>query len=120
MFLRLQINGAKAGLLFMITATAMFALEASGIHDLSSPWLVLVLTPVAVLYVLEIAGKVVWFKGITLPTLLLLTATIALLWVLNAKEPIKPALAYGFVSIYCLANAFLLVRMMIVSGSRGN
>ena len=98
----------------MLSALAFFALDAIGISDLSSPWLSLALIPVALVYIGELTGKIRWFRGMTLPTLLLLAASVGLLWALNATQSIMPELTYGIAAGYAFASGFLLFRMMLI------
>jgi hypothetical protein len=97
--------------LFLIAAGGWFALDAAGVEDLASPWLVLPLLPLALIYVVERLGTFQWFRGMTLPCLGVSAASTALVWVLNARSPLPNVFAYAVVAGFVAAWGILMFRM---------
>jgi hypothetical protein len=104
-------NGPKVAALFFVDAAAWLALDAAGVNDLTSPWLILPLVPLALIYVGERLGKILWFEGMTLPIFFVTAGSIAFVWVAHASAPVPDALIYFVLTSWIAAFGFLLVRM---------
>jgi len=111
MLKRRDANGPKVAVLFLIFAAGIFALDAFGVDDLSSPELGLALIPPVLIYLAERLGKIAWFTGLTLPSLLVMAAWMAFIWALNARAPVPSALTYCAVAALIAALGFLLFRL---------
>lgn len=104
-------NSPKVAVLFLVTAAGWFALDQAGVEDLASPWLAMPLLPLALIYIAERLGTFLWFRGMTLPCLCVLTASTALIWVLNARSPLPSVFAYAVLTGFVAAWGFLMFRM---------
>lgn len=104
-------NGPKVAALLFINATAWLALAAMGVDDLASPWMIVTLIPVALIYLAERLGRIRWFEGMTLPTLFAMAGSIAFVWVLNTSAPVPNALIYFVLTGWIAAFSFLLIRI---------
>jgi hypothetical protein len=104
-------NSLKVAVLFFIHAGGWFALDAIGVHDLASPWLVLTLTPNILIYVLERLGRITWFRGMNSPSLLVMALSIAMIFVLNTSFPVPNMLAYCVLAGWIASFGFLMFRM---------
>lgn len=104
-------NSPKVAALFIIAADGWFTLDQAGVKDLGSPWIVVPLLPVFLIYVAERRGKFLWFRGMTSPCLYVLAATTALIWVLNARSPLPSLFAYAVVAGFVAAWGFLMFRV---------
>jgi hypothetical protein len=102
-------NSLKVGVLFFISGLFVLGLDWLGFEELSSPWLGLALLPLALIYCAERLGKLTWFIGMTFPCLLLMAASIGLLWVFNA--PVPAMLEYVVLALWLVAAVFLGIRM---------
>lgn len=104
-------NSPKVAALFLVNAAGWFGLDALGFDDLASPWIALTLVPLTLIYFAERVGKLTWFTGMTLPTLLVMAGSVALIWVLNARVPVPTTLAYCVLAGWITTLGFLLFRM---------
>lgn len=104
-------NSSKVAVLFFIHAAGWFALDIVGVHDLANPWLALTLIPNTLIYIAERFGKLRWFRGMTLPSLLVMTALLALGCVLDTEMYVPAVLAYIFLAGFLAAFGFLGYRV---------
>lgn len=103
-------NSPKVSVLLFVFAAGWFALDAIGISDIRSPWTALTLIPVLSIYVAERLGKIRWFVGITLPSLLVMIGMVAFVWVLNAQPPVPAPVTYCVLGAWVAAFGFLMFR----------
>lgn len=104
-------NSPKVAVLFFIHAAGWYALDLVGVHDLANPWLALTLIPNTLIYIAERFGKLQWFRGMTLPSLLVMTASLALDCVLNSEMYVPAFLAYFILAGLLAAFGFLGYRV---------
>ncbi|WP_271079442.1 hypothetical protein [Aurantiacibacter sp. MUD61] len=104
-------NSPKVGALFLINAAAWFLLGGMGVSEFSSPWIVLTLVPNVLICIAEKAGKLRWFAGMSLPSLLVAIASVVFLWLLKAEMQPPAAIAYAAVAGLIAALIFLGYRM---------
>ena len=112
-------NGPKVGLLFFFFAIGCFFLDAVGVRHLSNPWFALSLSPNFLIYLAERRGKLVWFRGMVLPSLLVQTASVALVWIMNTNIQLPMTLGYCALASLFAAFGFLLFRMWFSPSTSG-
>lgn len=116
---RRDANGPKVGTLLLVWTVGVFAVDRLGVaEDLSSPWLALPLAPVFLIYIAERLGRVTWFQGMTLPTLLVVTTSTVFVWVLNTRYPVPIVLGYFSGAALVAALGFLIVRLWAYDGAK--
>jgi len=111
-------NRLKVGGLFLVYAAAWFCLDMLGVRSLSSPWQFATLAPILAVYLAERSHKLLLFEGMTFPSLLLMTASNALVWVLNAPPKTPALFAYATFALWIGAAAFLFIRLWTFRSSR--
>jgi len=111
-------NSPKVGALFFIDAAAWLVMDMLDVGDFSSPWIIVTLVPVALIYLAERLGKIRWFKGMTLPSLFVMTGSVAFLWVLNVRPQVSSSLIYFVLASWIAAFCFLLVRIWTFDSSK--
>ncbi|MDV3456440.1 hypothetical protein RZN05_05550 [Sphingomonas sp. HF-S4] len=111
MLARESSDSQKVAVLFLIFTAAFYVLAVAGVDDLASPTLAVALVPVALLYMTERLGKVTWFTGMTLPSLLVMAGMIAFLWVLNVRAPVPAVLVYCVLTGWIITMGFLAFRV---------
>ncbi|WP_010408245.1 hypothetical protein [Citromicrobium sp. JLT1363] len=104
-------NGLKVAVLFATFGIGCFVLEATGVSDLASPWLAAAILPNALIYIAVRGGKLPWFRGMALPCLLVLVASVALVWALHADILVPTVLSGGVLACWIAASGFLIWRM---------
>ena len=104
-------NSPKVAVLFFVHAAGWFALEVIGVNDLASPWLVLTLIPIILIYTAERQHKLKWFRGMTAPSLLVMVGMVAFVWLLNTDLNIPDAFMYCALAGWLAAFAFLAFRI---------
>lgn len=104
-------NSLSVAALFLIPAVGFFALDAVGIHALSSPLLALPLLPNILIYMAVRSGRLRWFRGMALPSLLVMTASLALVWLLKTEMQMPAVFAYSALVGLIGAFGFLGYRM---------
>ncbi len=106
-----RVNGFKVAVLFFIAAGGWLLLDWTGFQNLDSAWIVLPLMPIVLIYIAELRGVYIWFRGMTLPSFCVLVATLALNWFFRAKSTLPDAVGYAVLVAFIAAGGFLMFRM---------
>jgi len=104
-------NSLKVAVLFTIFAIGCLVLEAVGITDLASPWLAATIVPNALIYAAVSSGRLPWFKGMALPCLPVMVASVAFLWALNTAIVFPAIISWAVLACLIAAFGFLIWRM---------
>ncbi|KQM21443.1 hypothetical protein ASE50_13670 [Sphingomonas sp. Leaf5] len=104
-------NSPKVAALFLIASAGWLVLDWAGVTEIASLWSALPLLPLALIYFAERRGKLLWFEGMTLPSLCVLAAAVAIAWIFKIKSAVPSALVYAAGAGFITASGFLMIRI---------